>query len=309
MEASTACTITRLFDLLGWKYANEERKAEPFSPSFSCLGVSFNLQHFTSGRVEVSNTPSRTQELLRQIDEALTSETLPTKAAQSLRGRLQFADSQIFGRSSKLCLKALDEHDQAGASKLAEDSCNALRRYRQTLDHGRPRNIGGPSHEVLYLFTDAAHEAGRCGIGGILYDARSCPIAFFSYFLTDAQSTSLGAPEKKTIIFEAELIAYVAAIVLWRDRVTNRSLVAFIDNNSVRDVCISGKARNQTGRKLVSLLLAVEDMAGLNVWISRVPSPSNPSDVLSRELTTVWKHGSKQIKASLVERLINEILE
>ncbi|OLQ06593.1 Protein-lysine methyltransferase METTL21B [Symbiodinium microadriaticum] len=81
-----------------------------------------------------------------------------------------------------------------------------------------------PSHEVLYLFTDAAYEAGRCGIGGILFDAASCPVAFFSYFLTDAQSASLGANEKKTIIFEAELIAYVAAIVLWRDRVLNRSL-------------------------------------------------------------------------------------
>ena len=59
----------------------------------------------------------------------------------------------------------------------------------------------------------------------------------------------------------------------------------------------------------MSLLLAVEDMAGLNVWISRVPSPSNPSDVLSRELTTVWTHGSRQIKVSQVERLISEILE
>ena len=309
LEASTTQTVTRLFNLLGWTYASEGKKAEPFSPSFSCLGVSFNLQHFTSGRIEVSNTPSRTQELLRQIDEALESETLPTKAAQSLRGRLQFADSQIFGRSGKLCLKALDDHVQANAFNLSQDSCNALRRYRQILEHGRPRTIGRPSHEVLYLFTDAAYEAGRCGIGGILYDARTCPVAFFSYFLTDTQSASLGALEKKTIIFEAELIAYVAAIVLWRDRVLNRSLVAFIDNNSVRDVCISGKARNQTGRKLVSLLLAVEDMAGLNVWISRVPSPSNPSDILSRELTTVWGHGSKQIKASQVGRLINEILE
>ena len=59
----------------------------------------------------------------------------------------------------------------------------------------------------------------------------------------------------------------------------------------------------------MSLLLAVEDMAGLNVWISRVPSPSNPSDLLSREITTVWEHGPKQIKARQVGRLINEILE
>ena len=308
---STASTVIRLFELLGWRYADEGKKAACFSPTFSCLGVSFNfnLVPFTSGRVEVLNTSSRTAELLRSIDEATAAGSLDTKASQSMRGRLQFADGQIFGRSSRLCLKAIDSHIASGSGDLSSDTCNALKTYRQILNHGRPRVLGRPSSESLYLFTDAAYDEGRCGIGGILYGSNKEPIAFFSYTLSNCQAHALGSDTKKTVIFEAELIAFVAAIILWRDRIVNRSLVAFVDNNSIRDVCISGKARNAMGHQLITLLLAVEDLAGLNTWIARVPSPSNPSDILSREDTKEILSGRKRIKASSVEKTIKAILE
>ena len=102
-----------------------ERKPHA-SATFSCLGVSFNLVPFTSGRVEVLNTSSRTAELLRSIDEATAAGSLDTKASQSMRGRLQFADGQIFGRSSRLCLKAIDSHVASGSGDLSSDTCNAL---------------------------------------------------------------------------------------------------------------------------------------------------------------------------------------
>ena len=142
-----------------------------------------------------------------------------------------------------------------------------------------------------------------------MYGNNKEPIAFFSYTLSNCQALALGSDTKKTVIFEAELIAFVAAIILWRDRIVNRSLVAFVDNNSVRDVCISGKARNAMGHQLVTLLLAVEDLAGLNTWIARLPSPSNPSDILSREDTKEILSGRKRIKASSVEKTIKAILE
>ena len=176
---SAASTVTRLFDLLGWRSADEGKKAARFSPTFSCLGVSFNLEPFTSGRVEVLNTSSRTAELLRAIDEATVAGSLDTRASQSLRGRLQLADGQIFGRSSRLSLKALDNHIASGSGNLSSDTCNALKTYRQILNHGRPRVLGRPSSESLYLFTDAAYDEGRCGIGGILFGSNKEPLAFF----------------------------------------------------------------------------------------------------------------------------------
>ena len=38
-----------------------------------------------------------------------------------MRERLQFADEQIFGRSSRLCLKALYSHRASGPGDLSSD--------------------------------------------------------------------------------------------------------------------------------------------------------------------------------------------
>ena len=103
----------------------------------------------------------RTAELLRAIDEATAAGSLDTKASQSMLVRHQFADEQIFGRSSRLCLKALDSYIASGSGDLSFDTCNALKTYRQIPNHGRPRVLGRPSSESLYLFTDAAYNEGR----------------------------------------------------------------------------------------------------------------------------------------------------
>ena len=57
---------------------------------------------------------------------------------------------------------------------------------------------------------------------------------------------------------------------------------AYINNNSVRDACISGKARNDTGKFFLERLLKLEMKLGLNMFYARVPSPSNISDGCSR---------------------------
>ena len=117
--------------------------------------------------------------------------SLDTKASQSMRGRHQFADEQIFGRSSRLCLKALDSHIASGSGDLSFDTCNALKTYRQIPNHGRPRVLGRPSSESLYLFTDAAYNEGRRGIGGICMAAtRSQSLS--SYTLSNCQAHASG---------------------------------------------------------------------------------------------------------------------
>ena len=76
-----------------------------------------------------------------------------------------------------------------------------------------------------------------------------------------------------------------------------------------RDVCISGKARNAVGQHLIALLLAVEDLSGVNVWISRVPSPSNPSDILSRQITMSLRHAGGDIQVTPLDACLKSILD
>ena len=54
---------------------------------------------------------------------------------------------------------------------------------------------------------------------------------------------SLGGDDKETIIFEAELLAFVVAMSQWAPLFQGCPVVFFVDNNSARDVAISGSAR------------------------------------------------------------------
>ena len=92
----------------------------------------------------------------------------------------------------------------------------------------------------------------------------------------------LGSDSKETIIFEAELLALVVAMSQWSPVFQGCPVVFFVDNNSAQDVAISGSARNQTANIMIDALLRVEAESSSFPWYARVPSPSNPSDELSR---------------------------
>ena len=102
---NTESTICLLFELLGWDFARVGEKADPFGKSFSALGIQISLDHFREGRVDFSNTQRRISEVCDLIDGYIASGKLCSKEAVRLRGRLQFADGQLFGRLGKLCLK------------------------------------------------------------------------------------------------------------------------------------------------------------------------------------------------------------
>jgi hypothetical protein len=92
----------------------------------------------------------------------------------------------------------------------------------------------------------------------------------------------LGGAVKKTIIFEAELLALIVSFVLWRNLVCNSPVVFYVDNNSARDVAISANSRSKLIAGLVEQLLKVENTSSCFCWFARVPSPSNPADGPSR---------------------------
>ena len=83
---------------------------------------------------------------------------------------------------------------------------------------------------------------------------------------------------------------------MWSDIISSSLVVALIDNNSARDVAISGNARNACAGSLLEKLIDVENRTNAFFWFSRVPSPSNISDGPSR--------GSCQ---SLIDRNVDRV--
>ena len=108
------------------------------------------------------------------------------------------------------------------------------------------------------------------------------PYQAFSLSLSETQIETLGGSKKDTIIFEAELLAVVVAMGLWAPLIQCSPTIFFIDNNAVRDVSISGSGRSPVACCLIEELLQFESDSAIHSWFARVPSPSNPSDKLSR---------------------------
>lgn len=105
-----AQTVDVFFKLLGWRHAEDSRKAPPFQAIFGALGVSGNVTVLHRGSVLFDNTGSRKRELLTMINEILELDTLPRAHALRVRGRLQFASGQLFGRIAKGALQAITAH-------------------------------------------------------------------------------------------------------------------------------------------------------------------------------------------------------
>ena len=284
---NTHKTIDLFFRSLGWSYAVEGDKANPFAETFNALGIVIDLSCFKEGCVSFSNTAKRTCELVSNIEQILKAGCLSLKDSQRLRGRMQFADSQLFGRCGKLCLSAITEHTYKSSRKELDKACvDALKRFKSALSLGKPRVIQKATAGVWMVFTDACFEpdspSWRCGLGGVIVSPDGSPFQFFSHRLCDNHIHILGGDIKQTIIFEAELLALVVAMELWSALFQHAPVLFFIDNNGARDVAISGNGRFLISRLLLDILLSREMEAGVYAWYARVPSPSNPADAPSR---------------------------
>ena len=287
LTSNTDQTVDLFFKSLGWKYATDGDKSSEFSAKFSALGIEVDLTNFSQGFVEFKNTSKRVLELCGYIDRALTDGELKLLDSQKLRGRMQFADGQLFGRLGRLCLRAVSEHAYSGKGPKIKTGCiQALQRFKDFLQHSPPRRIQRSSHKTWLVFTDACYEptstTWRCGIGGVIVSPDGAPYQAFSLSLSETQIETLGGNKKDTIIFEAELLAVVVAMGLWGALMQCSPTVFFIDNNAVRDVSISGSGRSPVACCLIEELLQFESDSAIHSWFARVPSPSNPSDKLSR---------------------------
>ena len=315
-EADTMQIATsQFFRLLGWMVSSGDKDL-PFACSFKALGIEIDLSTWDKGVVLFRNTQKRIKELCTTIDTALETGVLSSPDALALRGRMQFAKSQIWGRSAKLCLAAVTAHAYSnGGDSLSEHAKICLRSFRDSLAAARPREISASWDRPFLLFTDASFnpedEAWPCGLGGVLVDSDGTQVAALSCSLCLSDLVTLGYPEKSTVIFEAELLALVLCVKVWRKIIKHRPCIMYVDNNSTRDVAISGCARTFPGSALVALLLHMEDSACVTAWYSRVPSSSNPADAPSRNSLEGINVGltAMQLVRLHLDKIIGELLK
>ena len=108
----TDLVVSSLFSILGWKLS--EDKLIDYHTMCKVLGVEFDMRMSGQGLSAVANTTDRVNELCEEIDSILTLGSLKRADGERLRGRLQFASGQLFGRSARNRMRTLSKHISSG---------------------------------------------------------------------------------------------------------------------------------------------------------------------------------------------------
>ena len=123
---STMTCAKALMTLFGFLYSEE--KLLPFDDSAEILGVVLDLSESRSGRMSVKNKPSRV--------------SVPIQMP-SVLGKLQYADSHVWGRAGRLAMAVLREIGHRGRSEVLLDDLQvkALEVLKARLCSGRPKTF------------------------------------------------------------------------------------------------------------------------------------------------------------------------
>ena len=203
-----------------------------------------------------------------------------------LRGRLQFAAGNLFGRIARSSLAIITQHAYISvSSKLDPRSVMALQLHVKLLKHSRPRELRASANNVWFIQTDACYEPGDdevfAGVGAVLFNSAGQPLKFFGQRLSPELLKRLNPTSKKNATFECEFFAFFTAFLLWGSE-TMDAVVIYTDNNAVRDSMTSCHTANDVAKKILAATLGVECEQQLTPWYSRVPMDSNLADGPSR---------------------------
>ena len=150
-----------------------------------------NLEDTAKGLCKIFNTESRVAEVLEEEDRVAKAGTIIQTEAQALRGRLQFAQAQPYGRTGKRCIEALKDSTCRKGTKLVEHQILSLRLFVQLMQPGKPRTVDWDARKPVVMFTDACYERDAkdlvCGLGGTFIDQHSGCKLFFSCALNGEQ--------------------------------------------------------------------------------------------------------------------------
>ena len=288
-EASrhTDLIVSSMFSILGWKLSAD--KLIDYHTMCKVLGVEFDMRMSGQGLAAVANTADRVTELCEEIDSVLALGSLRKADGERLRGRLQFASGQLFGRSARNRLRTLSKHISSGRAALCDDTKLALCELRTQISHNIPRAISGKMADHVHVYVDASYDPeGYSGVGGVFYDSSGQSCFFFSERVSAEFLLSVKKTGQKNMIQELEMLALLIAAELWLPISEGKRVVIFSDSEAVRGSFLKSWSQNETNSQLLKKVCSLEDKSSCQIWLERVPSQSNPSDYLSRSFVTVW---------------------
>jgi hypothetical protein len=292
---------TEFLDILGVAWSGGD-KDKPFDSVFEPLGVRIDLSHMhDNATIEISNKPSRVSAICKQVDDVLESQQFPAALASELHGKLNFCQSQTFGRAAIPAIREIGKRAYEGG-KNSDIPPRLLRAFEFVKDHLRyapPRTIGAcdPTQNIL-VFSDGAFESGKATWGFFIHDcadnSRTVAGADVPQVLVDHWLSTVGTQ----VITQVELYGILLARLFLDRKTLSRKVIYFLDNDAARDSLIRGFSDSNSCLSMIYRFYKCEREDPGYVWFSRVPSHSNIADAPSRGLAS---ETAKAFGAALVE--------
>ena len=306
IDSSLCCAII-FHELLGIVFNFEKIHLEK-SPVV--LGIKYDLD-----RSVLAVTNDRRAGLIREILDIFVRSRLGSGLAGKIRGKLGFAASVFWGKIGRAFFRSLTErqYDKSGRTDLTRAIKLSLMQWIKILVGGTPREIALPndhSAEVT-IFTDGFYpnasrdEVGDPRVGGVIFDqCRSAPMTFTQVLPWELIEEWLPRSNQIAMV---ELFAPILAVMILGEELRGRSVVIFIDNESVESALIKGYSSREDLCELTAVFWDQCESLKIECYIDRVSTDANIADGPSRDYQTFWdladRLGWHRIHSSIPECL------
>ena len=302
-----------LLTYLGWDHAKVGVKAVDFGASFNALGISVQLDRLNRGSFILSNKEGRLERLCSMLRDVKERGTISRSEAAQVQGHLNFASGFFISKALKFLVSSFgrlaDIPRSLGSpdlSSLCELAINMLRAMP-------PREYSVESFKRPFLiFTDGAWEDQQAAGGAVVYDPLNRQALVFEVEIPVALVTLWLEEVGDQLISQIEFFVYLAVRFRYRQNLLNVLGVAWIDNEAARFVAIKGTSDSFSMMSMSRVLQQIELEMPSSVWLERVSSYSNPSDMPSRKQVTTAARlfgatpcGVYQVPETLVEAILN----
>eukprot|EP00435_Cladocopium_sp_Y103_P036529 s3063_g9.t1 len=245
--------------------------------------------HETSRFHQGTNKKSRIEETVGFLAKILTDKKMVLSEMPSKLGKLQYAETQIWGRAGRLALADMRELLRGGSNSVSLDerTCKAVELLKEKLSLGRPRTLRiTKKKKPIVLFTDGSleYEEGLpvARIGGVCLLTDGTNLVFGAEVSSDLLQSWTEGGEKEHVIGLVEMYAVLVALHTWADHFAGERNLLFVDNWPVVDALVKGVSTQSTWRDLLMVFEIMDEKHQSLHWVGRVPSASNPADPPSR---------------------------
>ena len=283
LTALTARVLDTFFNILGWKHAVQGKKATDFSVEMQALGIQYNLGELWEGKLTVQNKPGRRERVKALTTELRKLESGARSVAASLAGILNFCGGFVLGHALKPATHALSKWSMGAnlSTAATHEMCDMI---EFLIDASKPRLIAMDRDlPSIVVYTDGAFEAREGAWGALVLDpATGVREVYHGWVPTPLLEFWLKTVGDQ-IICEVEMYAYLCVRWACRKSWASRCGICFIDNEACRLGLIKRSSPSTAMFLLLCAISIIDTETPFAAWMERVPSPSNPADLPSRQ--------------------------